>query len=153
MTSPNNGDEPMQVSAARIGVDDLNERTEELSMGSGTICLAGKNQMVVGESVLVRGLWDEAGDICTIQLELKCASDQLLILRQLNVIPSNAPVEEGPNLTVFFEMDPDRVKEDVLSELGDAQSIAHLFLAEDRFPPILNLSHYELQHLEIKHSL
>jgi hypothetical protein len=160
MTPPNFGNDskpdserdPGSQAVHRIGVDSHNERAEEFDLGKDTICLAGADQMIVANSVMVRGLWDDEDELYSIQLELSCTEDQLRILRQLKILPSTVPVEEGPGLKLFFEMEAGRVGEAVLSELGDAQNVGELFLAEDRFPPILNLLHYELRKVELKHT-
>jgi hypothetical protein len=142
----------MPVSADRIGIDTFDERCEEFDLAE-TICLAGADQMVVAEKITVRGLWDEHNELYSIQLELRAVEEQLRILRQLKVIPESVPVESGAKVRIFFEMESSRVAEDVLSELGDAENIGELFLAEDRFPPILNLMHYELRKIEVSHGL
>lgn len=120
------------------------QKSEEYKLGSGTICLAGNNKNVIADSLLIRGLWDAEGELSGIQLELSCAEDQLRILKELEILPESTSVERGPELVAFFEMESQWLTEQVLSELGDDTSLSKLFLAEDRFPPILNLLHYRL---------
>ena len=81
-------------------------------------------------------------------LRLSCQSEQLALLKELGILPSTVEAEKGPQLRAFFRMKSEHLAEQVISELGDDTSLSKLFLAEDRFPPILNLLHYELDRLE-----
>ncbi len=123
-------------------------KQEEYDLGSGTICLAGPNKMVVANSVLIRGFWSEEGSLTGLLLRLSCDSEQLAHLKELKILPPEVEAEKGPNLRAFFKMKPEHLAEQVISELGDDTSLSKLFLAEDRFPPILNLLHYDLDRLE-----
>lgn len=123
-------------------------KQEEYDLGSGTICLAGPNKMVVANSVLIRAFWSADGSLTGLLLRLSCQSEQLALLKELGILPSTVEAEKGPQLRAFFRMKSEHLAEQVISELGDDTSLSKLFLAEDRFPPILNLLHYELDRLE-----
>ena len=148
LTLAETGSNFTQVDPSKIGIDSQCNRAEEFDLGLGTICLAGANQMVVAQRVVIRGLWDGRGELYGVQLELSCEPDQWRLLSQLKVIPENLPLDEGVELKAYFEMEASQLESGVLSELGEAQSIGELFLAEDRFPPILNLLHYRLCKIE-----
>lgn len=152
MSLPKTGRNFTQVDPCETGTDSQGKRAEEFDLGPGTICLAGANQMVVAQKVIIRGLWDGRGELYGLQLELSCEQDQWRVLRELKVIPEDTQVCQGVELKAFFEMEASQLEGGILSELGEAQSIGELFLAEDRFPPILNLLHYELRKVETQHS-
>lgn len=143
----------MPAELYKISVDNHAERTEEYTLGSGTICLAGAQQMVVAHSVVIRGFWDEDGEICLIQLDLTAERDQLRILRQFRIVPQTVPVEMGVHVKLRFELDSARVPDEVLSELGRGRDLVDLADTKDDFPALLNLLYYDLQKIEISEPL
>ena len=56
-------------------------KQEEYDLGSGTICLAGPNKMVVANSVLIRAFWSADGSLTGLLLRLSCQSEQLALLK------------------------------------------------------------------------